>query len=70
MSTAGMGDVLTGIVVSLIGQGINPYSASVLAVYVHGKAGDMAAKDKGKLGLIASDVIEKLPYAFYKVQPR
>lgn len=62
MSTAGMGDVLTGIVASFIGQGIDPYSASVLAVYLHGKAGDIVANEKGQFGLIATDVMNKLPY--------
>lgn len=64
MSTAGVGDVLTGIVASLIGQGIDTYSASVIGVYFHGKAGDLAVKDKGAFSLIASDLLAKLPLVF------
>ena len=67
MGTAGVGDVLTGIIASFIGQGIIPYSASVLGVYLHGLAGDIAAKEKGQFSLIASDLLAKLPQAIKKV---
>ena len=62
MSTGGVGDVLTGMVASFMGQGIDAYSASVLSVYFHGKAGDVAAKDKGQLSMIATDILDKLPH--------
>lgn len=61
MSTAGAGDVLTGMIASFIGQGIEPYSAAVSAVYLHGKAGDLAAREIGQFSLIASDILAKLP---------
>jgi len=66
MATAGSGDVLTGIIVSLIGQGYDLFDASQLGVYIHGLAGDIAAKKKGELSMIASDIIEYLPDAFIK----
>ncbi len=66
MATAGVGDVLTGIIVSLIGQGLDVFDASQLGVYIHGLAGDIAAKKKGELSMIASDIIDCLPDAFIK----
>jgi NAD(P)H-hydrate epimerase len=66
MATAGVGDVLTGIIVSLIGQGLNVFDASQLGVYIHGLAGDIAAKKKGGQSMIASDIIDCLPDAFIK----
>jgi NAD(P)H-hydrate epimerase len=66
MATAGVGDVLTGIIVSLIGQGLDVFSASQLGVYINGLAGDIAAKRKGELSMIAFDIIDCLPDAFLK----
>jgi len=66
MATAGAGDVLTGIIVSLIGQGHDVFEASQLGVYIHGLAGDIAANKKGERSMIASDIIEYLPDAFIK----
>jgi ADP-dependent NAD(P)H-hydrate dehydratase / NAD(P)H-hydrate epimerase len=66
MATGGSGDVLTGIIASFIGQGLEPYSASVSAVYLHGLAGDIACQKKGAFSMIASDIIECLPEAFAK----
>ncbi len=67
MATAGSGDVLTGIIASLLGQGLNPIDSSVLGVYLHGLAGDIAAKARGEHSLIASDIIDSLPDAFLKL---
>jgi len=64
MATAGTGDVLTGMIAGLLGQGITPLDASVLGVYLHGLAGDIAASEKGHHSLIASDVIKYIPAAF------
>lgn len=67
MATGGSGDVLTGIVASLIGQGLSSFYASVLGVYLHGLAGDIAAKTRGTHGLIAGDIIEAIPQAFLEL---
>lgn len=61
MATAGSGDVLSGIISGLIAQGINIFDAAKFGVYIHGKAGNMAAKEISQTCLIASDIIEYLP---------
>ncbi len=63
MATGGTGDVLTGMIGSLLAQGYAATQAACLAVYLHGLAGDLAAKEKGEAGMIAGDVIEKIPEA-------
>jgi len=68
MATAGAGDVLTGIIASLLGQGLNPADASALGVFIHGMAGDKAAATTGEYSLIASDLINALPAAFMELQ--
>jgi hydroxyethylthiazole kinase-like uncharacterized protein yjeF len=60
MATGGTGDVLTGIITSLLAQKYKPSEAAILGVYQHGLAGDRAAEQKGKTALIASDVVENL----------
>ena len=69
MAKAGSGDVLTGIIGSFLGQGMSPFEAACRAVYVHGLAGDLAAKEKGEVSLIASDLLNYLPKAFKKISP-
>jgi NAD(P)H-hydrate epimerase len=64
LATAGTGDVLTGIIGGIIAQGIPPGEAVPAAVYLHGKAGDLAANLKTEPGVIASDIIELIPQAF------
>lgn len=56
MSTGGTGDVLTGIIASLCGQGYEPRMAAQIGVYVHGLAGDLAKDDLGEHGIIAGDI--------------
>ncbi len=63
MATAGSGDVLTGMIASFTAQGMDLFSAAILGVYYHGMAGDMGRKEKGVLGLVASDLLNKLPEA-------
>ncbi|MDI6605637.1 MAG: NAD(P)H-hydrate dehydratase [Candidatus Omnitrophota bacterium] len=63
MATAGSGDVLTGIIGAFLGQGLDAFNAAKYAVYLHGLAGDLAAKDKTQIALIASDIIAKIPEA-------
>lgn len=56
MATAGSGDVLTGIITSLLAQGYKPETASVAGVYIHGLAGEMAAETQGEYGTTAMDI--------------
>ena len=63
MATTGSGDVLTGIISALLGQGLNGWTAAKTGVYLHGLAGDLAAKEKTQTGLIASDIIDHIPAA-------
>jgi NAD(P)H-hydrate epimerase len=67
MASGGMGDVLTGVIAALLGQGYEPFAACCLGAFCHGLAGDMAAAEKGETGLIATDVQELLPYAFKRL---
>ena len=63
MATGGSGDVLTGIIAALAAQGMEPYEAACLGVYLHGLAGDAAAKEKGAYSMMAGDIaasIEKI----------
>ena len=68
MASGGFGDVLTGMIVGLLGQGLAPFDAAGLGVYLHGLAGDVAADAKGQTGLLASDLIEKIPQAIRQYQ--
>ncbi len=67
MATAGSGDVLTGIITSLIGQGIEVKKAIITGVYLHGLAGDIGAKYKGEYSLVAGDIIDFLTDAINKI---
>jgi NAD(P)H-hydrate epimerase len=64
MATAGSGDVLTGLVAALLGQGLDAFAAAQLGVWLHGRAGDLARDDLGEPSLIATDLIQYLPRAF------
>jgi NAD(P)H-hydrate epimerase len=64
MATGGSGDVLTGIIAAQIGQGLPLFDAASLAVYVHGRAGDLAAAEMSERGLIASDLLRFLGAAW------
>jgi len=63
MATAGSGDVLSGMIAALLAQGLTGFRAAKYAVYLHGLAGDLAAKGKTQIAMIASDIIEKIPEA-------
>jgi ADP-dependent NAD(P)H-hydrate dehydratase len=67
MATAGSGDVLTGVITALLGQGLSEFDAAVLGVYIHGLAGDIAAEKTGQISLIATDIIDTLGQAFKKI---
>jgi len=68
MATAGSGDVLAGIITSLLARGYSRQHACMLGVYLHGLAGDLAADETGQESLIASDIIDHLPHAFKSLQ--
>lgn len=63
MATGGTGDVLTGLIAALVGQGLEPFAAAQLGVYWHGLAGDLARAAVGEVSLIAVDLLEYLPQA-------
>ena len=65
MAAGGSGDVLTGVIAALVGQGLDDFDSAVLGVYIHGRAGDIAAERNGQVSLIATDIIDALGEAFY-----
>lgn len=67
MATGGSGDVLTGIIAALVGQGLPPFDAAHLGCHIHGVAGDLAAEKLGQVSMIASDLIDFLPSAFQRL---
>ncbi|NIL97413.1 MAG: NAD(P)H-hydrate dehydratase [Planctomycetales bacterium] len=67
MATGGTGDVLSGVITGLLCQGLDPFAAAQLGVYLHGLAGDLAASELGQTSLIASDLLRFLPQAFQTV---
>jgi NAD(P)H-hydrate epimerase len=68
MATGGSGDVLTGILTSLLAQGYDPFDAARAGVYLHGLAGDIAAGESGMEALIASDIIASLGKSFNRIK--
>lgn len=68
MATGGSGDVLTGIILGLLAQGYHPQEAAILGVYLHGLAGDLAAKALSQEAMISGDITEMLGRAFTKIR--
>mgnify|MGYP003643088473 CR=1 FL=1 len=64
MATAGSGDVLTGVITSLIAQRYSPTEAAILGVYLHGLAGDVAKENLTEFGMLASDIVDAIPKAY------
>ena len=67
MATGGSGDVLSGIITSLLAQGLEPTKAAIAGAYVHGVSGDIAAAIKGQLSLSATDIVSCIPSAFKQI---
>ena len=67
MATAGSGDVLTGIITGLLARGYKHEDACIVGMYLHGLAGDIAARELGEESVIAGDLIQYLPYAFKRL---
>lgn len=67
MATGGTGDVLSGLIAALIGQGLPAFEAAVLGAWAHGRAGDLAAGQLGQAGLVATDLLTYLPAALREV---
>lgn len=61
MATGGSGDILAGIIVSLLGQGLSPLEAAACAAWLHGAAGDICAEEIGQYGMLPSDMLDILP---------
>ena len=61
MATGGSGDVLSGIIVSLLGQGVMPLEAAAAGAWIHGAAGDLAAREIGEYGMIPEDIVLRIP---------
>ena len=61
MATGGSGDVLAGIILSLLGQGVPPLEAAAAGAWLHGAAGDLCAEELGEYGMLPGDLVEKLP---------
>ncbi len=68
MATIGSGDVLTGVISSLVAQGVGPGPAAYAGVFLHGLAGDIARKKFGALGVMATDILKELPSAIKTIQ--
>ncbi len=66
MATGGSGDVLTGLIAAILGQGLDLFAAAQLGVYLHGLTGDLARDDLGEESLIASDILKYLPKGFLR----
>ncbi len=60
MASGGMGDVLTGVIVSLLAQGLSCFDAAKTGVMIHSKAADLNAKQQGERGMLASDLLMHL----------
>lgn len=68
MAVGGSGDVLAGIIASLLAQGFNPYKIACAGVYIHGLAGDIAKDKFGEISMLPSDIIQCLPQVFKQLQ--
>lgn len=67
MATGGSGDVLSGIIGSLLAQGVAPINAAAAGVFLHGTIGDLAAEKLGKISMLPTDMIDMIPTAYLKL---
>jgi NAD(P)H-hydrate epimerase len=70
MATAGAGDVLTGVILGLLGQGLAPYDAAAMGMVVHAAAGDRAALRLGEAGLVAGDLVSEIPIVLRRLMTK
>jgi NAD(P)H-hydrate epimerase len=68
LSAAGSGDVLAGVIVALLGQGLAPFDAAVLGAYLHGGAGKLAEGTGGTSGFLASEIAEYVRVARWRLE--
>ncbi len=68
MATGGSGDVLTGLIAALLGQGLSAFDAAALGAWIHGRAGDLAAADLSQVALVAADLLDYLPEVFREME--
>ena len=68
LATAGSGDVLTGIITSLIAQNYSAENASILGVYIHGLTADLARPEKGTQSFVASSIIDYIGKAYLEIE--
>ena len=67
LATAGTGDVLAGAIVALRAQGVNVFEAAAAGAYLHGLAGELTQVDLGAAGMVAGDVLARLPLAWQSI---
>ena len=67
LAKAGTGDVLTGMIAGLMAQKLKPFDAAILGTYLHGLSGNLAEKDLTKYSVLATNVIEYLPFAIKEI---
>ena len=67
LATGGTSDVLAGAIGSLLAQGLKPFDAARLGVYLHGLAGDIAAEKLSQEAMISCDIINSMGYAFKRI---
>ena len=69
LATGGTGDVLAGIVVALLAQGLGPFEAAAAGAYLHGAAGELARARLGPASMAAGDLVKYLPESWQQIQP-
>ncbi|NCP78495.1 MAG: NAD(P)H-hydrate dehydratase, partial [Desulfuromonadales bacterium] len=68
LATAGSGDVLAGLIGGLLAQGLSPFDAASLGAWLHGRAADLLAAEIGTAGLMATDLLNKIPLARFQLE--